>query len=58
MDDSNKLKSGADIHRFISAEIPDGKLYPKLANAVLNVMMHGPCGAANLNSPCMKDGKC
>lgn len=58
MDGSNKLKIGADIDRFVSAEIPDGKLYPKLAKAVSNYMMHGPCDAANFNSPWMKDGKC
>lgn len=58
MNGSNKLKTGADIDKFISVELPDCKLYPKLASKVSNYMMHVPCGPANLNSPCTKDEKC
>lgn len=38
--------------------MPNKDLYPRLARAVSNFMLHGPCGASNPNSPCMKDGKC
>ncbi|XP_058729905.1 uncharacterized protein LOC131601957 [Vicia villosa] len=55
---SNSLKTGTDIDKYISAELPDHNLYPNLANVVSSFMIHGPCGKANLNSQCMKDGKC
>ncbi|TXG53161.1 hypothetical protein EZV62_022330 [Acer yangbiense] len=40
------------------ATIPDEKEDPTLFAAIETYMMHGPCGQANLNSPCMKGGKC
>ncbi|XP_057455107.1 uncharacterized protein LOC130746488 isoform X2 [Lotus japonicus] len=53
-----KLKTTDDIDRVISAELPHPDLYPNLYAAVSNFMIHGPCGAANKYSPCMKDGVC
>jgi hypothetical protein len=44
------------IDSFISMEIPD--LDPLGYALVAEHMVHGPCGIHNLNSPCMKDGRC
>ncbi|XP_061346787.1 uncharacterized protein LOC133292402 [Gastrolobium bilobum] len=55
---SNKPNSGLDIDRLISAEIPNKETHPSLFLAVTSYMMHGPCGANNYKSPCMKEGKC
>ncbi|CAN1778546.1 ATP-dependent DNA helicase PIF1 [Linum perenne] len=42
----------------ISAELPDPEIDPLGYETVTKFMLHGPCGAANLNSPCMKNGVC
>lgn len=44
--------------KFVSAEIPDASKLPILHSLVRSHMIHGPCGEANKNSPCMKDNKC
>jgi len=46
------------IDKVISAEIPSSSLDPELHAIVKAHMVHGPCGALNKSSPCMKDGKC
>ncbi|OXA46565.1 hypothetical protein Fcan01_18730 [Folsomia candida] len=47
------------LDQLISAEIPDINEYPRLHAVVTKHMVHGPCGSANLNSPCTgPDGKC
>ncbi|XP_058759288.1 uncharacterized protein LOC131632565 [Vicia villosa] len=55
---SNKYPRPEDIDKIISAEVPDPLTHPRLYNLVKNHMMHGPCGLANVHSPCMKDSKC
>jgi hypothetical protein len=54
----NKLKTGTDIDKIISAELPDNTLYARLYDVVSYYMMHGPCDGARLFSPCMDKGKC
>ncbi|XP_054281787.1 uncharacterized protein LOC128999354 [Macrosteles quadrilineatus] len=46
------------IDSVISSEIPERTSDPVLHEYVLKHMVHGPCGAYNQRSPCMKDGKC
>ena len=58
LSDSNKLENAKHIDQVISAELPHPDLYPKLSKAVQTYMIHGPCGAARFNSPCMKEGRC
>ncbi|KAK2637794.1 hypothetical protein Ddye_025589 [Dipteronia dyeriana] len=54
----DKPSTASDIDRMISAAIPDEKEDPTLFAVVETYMMHRPCGQENLNSPCMKGGKC
>jgi len=47
-----------EIDLVIAAEIPDKDKDPQLHKLVLSHMIHGPCGAINMNSPCMVDRQC
>ncbi|XP_021979413.1 uncharacterized protein LOC110875525 [Helianthus annuus] len=53
LQDDNKLPSVEHVDNFISAEIPDKNVDPELYTLVSDYMIHGPCGLANLNCPCM-----
>nr|KAJ0184525.1 hypothetical protein LSAT_V11C900487400 [Lactuca sativa] len=58
MHSDNKLPTVELIDPIISAEIPDRIEDPKLYSLVNEFMVHGPCGAENMNCPCMVDKKC
>ncbi len=49
-----------DVDRMISAELLNRNPNTnRLAHeTITRCMMHGPCGDAFLNAPCMEDGKC
>jgi len=47
-----------DIDSIVCAEIPSQDKVPELYDTVTSFMLHGPCGMAKANAPCMKDGKC
>ena len=46
------------IDKGISADIPSSSSDPELHAIIKAHMVHGPCGALNRSSPCMKEGKC
>ncbi|KAL7145491.1 hypothetical protein ABFS83_07G088000 [Erythranthe nasuta] len=54
----DKPKNPEEIDRIICAEIPDEENDRKMYKLVEKYMIHGPCGQANLKSPCMKDRVC
>nr|GEU62917.1 DNA helicase [Tanacetum cinerariifolium] len=43
---------------YVSAEIPDPVQDPRGYKLVTKLMMHGPCGAANLDASCMQNEPC
>nr|KAJ0194409.1 hypothetical protein LSAT_V11C800408160 [Lactuca sativa] len=58
MHSDNKLPTVELIDPIISAEIPDIIEDPELYSLVNEFMVHGPCGAENMNCPCMVDKRC
>lgn len=54
----DKFKTGDDIDKIISAEIPNLNDNRQLHEVVLKHNVHGPCGEFNRNSVCMVNGKC
>lgn len=53
-----RLNSVEAIDSCISAQWPDPESQPLLFETVQRCMIHGPCGAANPQAPCMKSGQC
>ncbi|GJZ10463.1 DNA helicase [Tanacetum coccineum] len=53
-----ELQDAPQIEEYISAEIPDLVEDPRGYKLVTELIMHGPCGAANLGAPCMQNGLC
>ncbi|KAL7096997.1 hypothetical protein ACP275_10G115200 [Erythranthe tilingii] len=54
----DKPNNPEEIDRIICAENPDEENDRKMYQLVEKYMIHGPCGQANLKSPCMKDRVC
>jgi hypothetical protein len=46
-----------DIDHMISAELPNSETNKLAHETVARCMMHGPCGSAFPNAPCMEEGK-
>ncbi|PWA83023.1 hypothetical protein CTI12_AA173420 [Artemisia annua] len=55
---STKVQDAKDVDQYISAELPVPVADPRAYKIVSEMMMHGPCGKANLNAPCMEGDKC
>jgi len=53
-----RLTTPQQVDCVIKASWPDPENEPRLFNIVSRRMVHGPCGAFNAHSPCMRDGKC
>ncbi|KAK1357306.1 hypothetical protein POM88_050562 [Heracleum sosnowskyi] len=58
LDEKSKRNLKENVDDYVSAEIPDPLKDPVGYEAVKSFMMHGPCGAENSKSPCMKDSQC
>jgi hypothetical protein len=48
------MTTADEIDIVIRAELPDKDKEPKLREAVLKHMSHGPCGALDKSCACMK----
>ncbi|GKE08083.1 DNA helicase, partial [Tanacetum coccineum] len=58
VDSKGELQDAQHIAEFISAEIHDPVEDPRGYKLVTDLMMHGPCGNANLGAPCTQGGTC
>ncbi|GJW37723.1 DNA helicase [Tanacetum coccineum] len=57
VDSASKIQEPEDVDRLISAELPDPQTNPQGYKVVSGMMIHGPCGAANMSSTCMQGDK-
>ena len=58
LQNEDKCSLPSDINRIISAEIPNKKCDLVRYKAVTDFMIHGPCGNASPQAPCMIKNKC
>jgi len=47
-----------NVDRMINVELPNSETNKLAQKTVSRCMMHGPCGVAFPNAPCMEEGKC
>ncbi|GJY62727.1 DNA helicase [Tanacetum coccineum] len=58
VDSASKIQEPEDVDRLISAELPDPQTDPEGYKVISEMMIHGPCGAANMSATCMQGNKC
>lgn len=58
VDSDNKPRTSDDYDKIVYAELPDEEANPRLYQSVKSHMVHGPCGDANPECPCMVNGQC
>ena len=58
LDEPDKIHTAEQVDTIVSAQLPDPELHPRLYHTVTNCMLHGPCGDAKPEAPCMVNGKC
>ncbi|XP_019180459.1 PREDICTED: uncharacterized protein LOC109175614 [Ipomoea nil] len=58
LEKSKEVRQVLTLDNIICAEIPDEKKDAEYYQAVEEFMMHGPCGKARANSPCMVNARC
>jgi hypothetical protein len=56
--EDSKPHTVEDVNRMISAELSNSEMNKLAHETVARCTMHGPCGAAFLNAPCMEENKC
>nr|GEV42900.1 DNA helicase [Tanacetum cinerariifolium] len=56
IDTTSKVNQAIDVEQYIFAELPDPKVDANGYTIISELMIHGPCGYANRNASCMKDG--
>ena len=57
LEDQYNIRTPEDVDRVVCAELPDPS-DELLFSTVTSHMLHGPCGAAYPEAPCMKNGSC
>ncbi|GKF16000.1 hypothetical protein Tco_0057462, partial [Tanacetum coccineum] len=56
---ASKIQEDTDVDKYIFAKLPNPSEDPDGYRIISELMMHGPCGLAYKNTPCMKDeNKC
>jgi hypothetical protein len=55
---ADKTQTAEDVDRYISVKLPNPTADPQDYKVVSEMMIHGPCGSANLNAPCMEGPVC